>query len=308
MKWLINPFERIAGWQALLIGLVAMALTAVVGKINNVTFAGPLYVSVITTKVGFSAYFIAQAVNFLVLFFTMWLAGVLFSKTKPRVINIAGTLALSFSPMLLLTILCFLPITPASLYDIPHLIVFLIISVPFIIWIAVLMYNAYSVSCNLKGTRAILSFVGALAIAQIALQIIFFLLLSSLFTNIPIRNVSKSDSIETVVDIGSLTILQKTENVVKAFEGNNFDAITVYFDENMKKGLPSSSLRTLWIQLNMSLGKFERADIDNLRETPTDRGNFLDIPFLFERGTLNFRLSFNNDGIVNGLYFLNPES
>ena len=120
MKWLINPFERFAGWQALFIGVVAMALTAVVGKINNMAFAGPLYVYVGGATLSFSAAFAIQAVNYLMLFFTMWLSGVCFSKTKPRVIDIAGTMALAHAPMLLFTILCLLPITPSSPYDIPR--------------------------------------------------------------------------------------------------------------------------------------------------------------------------------------------
>jgi hypothetical protein len=42
MKFFINPFERIAGWQALFLGVVVMTLTAVVGKINLVAFDGVL--------------------------------------------------------------------------------------------------------------------------------------------------------------------------------------------------------------------------------------------------------------------------
>ena len=38
IRWLINPFERIAGWQALFIGIVVMVLAVIVGKINNFFF------------------------------------------------------------------------------------------------------------------------------------------------------------------------------------------------------------------------------------------------------------------------------
>jgi len=305
MKWLINPFERIAGWQALFIGVVAMALTAVVGKINNVAFAGPLYVYAGGATLSFLVAFAIQAVNYIVLFLAMWLAGICFSKTKPRTVDIAGTMALALAPMLLFTILCFLPITPASPFDVPRLIVLVIVFVPFLIWIVALMYNAYSVSCNLKGSKAIVSFVGALAVTQIASQLIFIFLLSSLFTNVPIKKaVSKSDSTETVVAIDSLTIRQKTENVVKAFEQGNFDAITVYFDETMKKGLPPSGLRMVWTQVNMTFGKFEKADWDNYSETRVDKHDMILVPFFFAKEKLNLRLFFNDDGEISGMQFL----
>ena len=133
MKWLYNPFERIAGWQALFIGLAAMALTAVVGKINNVAFDGVLDAHT-GARFSFTASFAMQAVNFISLFLTMWLAGVCFSKSKLRAIDVAGTMALARAPMLLLALICFLPIAPVGLYDFTRMVIFGVICIPFIIW------------------------------------------------------------------------------------------------------------------------------------------------------------------------------
>ena len=301
MKLLINPFERIAGWQALFIGIAAMALTAVIGKINLIAFDGVLDVHGGTTFT-FSTSFAMQAINLLILFLTMWLAGIFFSKTKPRAIDIAGTMALSFSPMLLLVIICFLPVVPASLYDIPRVIIFGIICVSFTIWMIALMYNAYTVSCHLKGSRAVVSFIGALLVAEIVSKVIIIFLLSSSFTNVPITEVSKSGSTESIVVADSLTIRQKTENVVKAFERGYIDAVTVYFDENMKKGLPPSGLRMAWTQVSTAYGKFEKADLDNLTETYGDTFDVIEVPFFFEKERLKLRLVFNKDGTIGGLF------
>ena len=79
VKLLINPFERIAGWKALFIGIAIMALTAVVGKINNVAFDGVLDVHAGATF-SFLVSFAMQGVNFLVLFLILWLAGVCFQN------------------------------------------------------------------------------------------------------------------------------------------------------------------------------------------------------------------------------------
>ena len=303
MKWLINPFERIAGWQALFIGIAVMALTAVIGKINQIAFDGVLDVHGGATF-SYLAAFAMQAINLFASFLTMWLAGVCFSKSKLRAIDVAGTMALSRTPMLLLTIICFLPVIPASLYDVSQMVIFGLIIFPFIIWMVALMYNAYSVSCHIKGGRAVISFIGALLVAEVISKFILFFLMSSLFANASTKNVFTSDSKENIVLVAtdSLTIRQKTENVVKAFEQGDFEAITVYFDETMKKGLTSSGLKMSWVQVNVLYGQFEKADWDNLKETNTEKYDVVVVPFIFPKEKLNLQLAFNKDGSIGGLY------
>jgi len=301
MKYFINPFERIAGWSALMIGIAVMALTAVVSKINGVAFDGTLYIRA-GMSFGFTASFAKQAVDFLVLFLAMWIAGVCFSKSRLRAVDVAGTMALTRAPMLLVVVICFLPVTPASPYDIPRIIIFGLICVPFVIWMVALMYNAYSVSCHLKGARAVISFIGALLVAETVSRVVFIFLLSGLFTNSPATCASAKDLTEnTVVVADTLTIRQKTEKVVNAFEKGDFDAITVYFDATMKKGLPPSGLKMAWLQTNMQFGKFESADVDNLKETSTEKFDIVEVPFYFQKEKLKLRLVFNKDGSIGGL-------
>jgi hypothetical protein len=40
--WLFDPFTYIAGWQALLTGLAAIVITALLGSVGNVHFDGVL--------------------------------------------------------------------------------------------------------------------------------------------------------------------------------------------------------------------------------------------------------------------------
>jgi len=302
-KFLINPFERIAGWQALFIGMVVMALTAVFGKINHIVFDGVLDVHF--GILDFSASFSMQAVNFLVLFLTMWLSGVCFSKSKLRAIDVAGTMALARTPMLALGLICFLPVVPQDIFDILRSVIFVVIVIPLTVWMVALMYNAYTVSCHLKGSRAVWSFVGALLVAEAVSKVVFIFLLNGLFANAPIFNPSVKNSAEnTIVVADSLTIHQKTENVVKAFEQGNFNSITVYFDETMKKKLPVNGLKMAWIQTNFTCGKFEKADLDGLQETRIDKYDVLEVPFFFAKEKRNLRLTFNEDGEISGLFFL----
>ena len=304
MKWLINPFERIAGWQALFIGIVVMALTAIIGKINGIAFDGVLYVRA-GMSFDFTVSFAKQAIDFLVLFLTMWIAGVCFSKSRLRAVDVAGTMALARIPMLLFLVICFLPIVPASLYDISRIIIFLLICIPFMIWMVALMYNAYSISCHLKGTRAVVSFIGALFVAEIVSRLVFYIfLMNGLFISSPATVASVTDSTKnTIIVADTLTILQKTENVVKAFEQGNFDAITVYFDATMKKAVPPSGLKMAWLQTTMTCGKFEKADLTALKETRIDQYNIIEVPLFFRRENRKLRLAYNSDGEISGLFF-----
>jgi len=299
----LNPFRKIAGWEALLVGVVIMALTAVIGKFNSVTFDGVLDVSP-GMVFDFSAAFAMQAVIFFTLFLTMWLSGICFSKSKLRAIDVAGTMALARSPMLLLAILFFLPITPESPYDIPRVIISVLICIPFVIWTIILMYNAYSVSCHLKGTKAVVSFIGALIVAEILSKLVLVCLSGTLFANVPITDTLKSifpKNTEIVAD-SSLTIRQKAENVVKSFECGDFNAITVYFDSTMKKALPPSGLKMAWLKTNMQYGKFVRADIENIKEKIDEEYDVVEVPFYFQKEKAKLRLVFTKDGSITGLF------
>ena len=303
IKFLINPFERIAGWQALTIGIAVMALTAVVGKINHVAFDGALDSHPGTFSLSIS--FIMQVVAFISIFLSMWLAGVLFSKAKLRAIDIAGTMALARAPMLLFAVVCFLPIAPASLYDIPNLIISNIINIPLLIWMVALMYNAYSVSCHLKGSRAVISFIGAVIVAEILSKLILYLLLGSMSPYTSTISISEITKIaNTVVVTDSLTIQQKTENVVKAFEQENLEAVPIYFDEQMKKGLPLSGLEVAWAQTKFTCGKFEKADMESMKESSIEKYDVIEVPFFFTKDKRNLRLVFNKDREISGLFFL----
>ena len=304
MKWLINPFERVAGWQALVIGLVVMSLTAIIGKINIVTFDGVLDVKSTTVTFSYSASFIVQLIIFLLLFLFMWLAGVCFSKSKIRALDIAGTMALARIPMLLFVIICFLPIIPESLVDFPRLIVFSIIGILFIIWMIALMYNAYSVSCHLKGQRAVLSFIGAVIVAELISKIIFFSLSGSLFANEPTKSSLNADTYESVVIIDSLTIQQKTENIARAFEHGDFDIIPLYFDKQMKKTLSPSKLKFGWMQASAQCGKFKNVDLENTKESVHENYDLVKVPFIFQKNVLILQIAFNKEGRISGLYFL----
>jgi len=102
----------------------------------------------------------------------------------------------------------------------------------------------------------------------------------------------------------SLTFRQKTENVVKAFERSDFDAIPVYFDATMKKELSPNLLKTAWMQTITTSGKFEKADFSNLTENRINNYDVIEVPLFFAKEKRKLRLAFNSYGEISGLFIL----
>ncbi len=304
-KWLINPFERIAGWQALLIGICILSLTAILGSINSIIFDGVIDAHVFDHY--FPLAFLAQAVDWVSLFLIMWLAGVCFSKSKIRAIDVAGTMALSRTPMLLLVILGFLPIAPQNISDISRIVIFSLVSIVLGIWMVALMYHAFSTSCHIKGARGIITFIGALLVAEIVSKCIFIFLLGNLFMGVNIandNNASVTNPTENTAVVDLSDIHQSAERIVAAFKQNDFDAVVAYFDDKMKEGLSANKLKLTWLQITMMQGAFESADLQNAKESHGEEYDVIDIPCAFKRSQMNLRLTFNKDGTIGGLFIL----
>jgi len=62
----------------------------------------------------------------------------------------------------------------ASIFVIAMIITFLMI-----IWMVVLMYKAYAVSCNVKGPKAIATFIASLILAETISKVLILALLSN---------------------------------------------------------------------------------------------------------------------------------
>ena len=58
-----------------------------------------------------------------------------------------------------------------------------------------------------------------------------------------------------------------------------------------------------WAQVNMQYGKFEKADMDNIKEASAEKYDIVEVPFLFQKEKLKLRLVFNKaDGSIGGLF------
>jgi hypothetical protein len=191
--WMFNPFMYIAGWQALFTGLTVILVTALIGSTGNVHFDG-----VLDTHIGRDAplwLFVAEGfIDWLSMVILLLAAGFTFRGTAFRIIDVFGTQALARWPMLLPAAAGILPANrrvteellkmaenPNQFPPLPPLdaVVFaatMIVILVTSVWMVALMYRAYAVSCNLKGAKAIVSFIVCLMIAEVISKITFFMI------------------------------------------------------------------------------------------------------------------------------------
>ena len=182
--WLFNPFLYVAGAKALLIGWAAILLAGFLSSLSKTHFDGVLDMH--TGVAAPSWIFLAEGfVAWVCLTGTLLVAGRIMSRTSFRTIDLAGTQALARWPAVLVGLIS-LPkgYQRFSTYLIEQLLkrgdkiefagadafVFAAVVLGMIVlfcWIVFLMYKSYSVSCNLRGAKAVLSFIGALIVAEI---------------------------------------------------------------------------------------------------------------------------------------------
>ena len=173
--WLFNPFLFVGGERILLIGLIIAAVHIPIGYFLNVRFDGAIDMHLVPTDVGL----LTPVIDVLIAWLSM--AGCMFAAAKifqspMRLIDIAGAvlvaripLLLSIGPVLLLepdfqSIEELLNLQGSELYQLAAL---SIISLLFLIWFFVLLFNAFKINSNLKGARLWIGFIGSAIIAEI---------------------------------------------------------------------------------------------------------------------------------------------
>ncbi len=195
-QWLFNPFKFVAGPKALFLGVVIILIVSLLGSFSNTHFDGVLDVHT-GLKAPTWLFFAENLINWVSMVLFLAISALIVSRSKWRFIDIAGTQALSRWPTLI-TALVMLPpairrfgeylmskagqstaavtINPA---DAAIFAIATIISLLMIIWMVALMYKAYATSCNVKGAKAIVTFIVSLILAEAVSK----LLVMALFSN-----------------------------------------------------------------------------------------------------------------------------
>lgn len=185
--WLFTPFRFIAGGKSLMIGFCIILLLSIIGYYSNVNFDGVIDIH-LGKVTPYSTHLIHLLSSWLILGVTLFIAALICSKSKFRIIDLAGTLAMSQAPLILAALWGFIPFIQINLGEIglvnqdglrlflkENIGVVLLNSLFFItitIWSLILKYNAYSVSANVKGLVGIVSFSISIIVSEL-LSILF---------------------------------------------------------------------------------------------------------------------------------------
>ncbi len=185
--WL-NPFQKIAGFKALIIGVLVLVVTSYVGIKAKLYYLGPLSVinASVLAKQTISHPFLfllyQNVVSWLVLAILFMVAAKILQKNKMRMIDFLGTVSLAMFPMLLVTLYTYLIrlFYPSILefdmskgYPIHFTANQYILTIPilaFIIWQSILCFFALQESSGLNGKKLWWGFLGSLIFASMIAQ------------------------------------------------------------------------------------------------------------------------------------------
>ena len=327
-KWvtlLFNPFYYIAGGGALGLGLLAVTLAALIGSCRTLHFDGVLDMHIGAAQ---PVWFLLLEglIDWLCLAGVVWVAGKIISGTAFRAIDVFGTQALARWPTLLMSVLALPPAFRRFSNDVleqlhqgnfnfstPDAIVFLAIGlcmIPILCWMIFLMYKAFSVSCNVKGGKAIGTFVGGLIVAEVLSKIFIVLLFHVSNPQTPLLPVAQPQaaSISTPAppangsSVSNPDVRELGRQFVALLSKEDFSTAESRFDTTMKTAMPESRLRAVWAELLGQTGSVQK----QLGTRMTTEGGYrcVYVTCQFERSTVDLKVVFDSDNRVAGLFYV----
>ena len=185
MKALFNPFRYIAGVKALVMGYLFIIASALMLYSGNLIQDS--YIHIGMAEASFLEVLGAQTIWWIVPAALLYLCGLLLSKSKIRIIDILGTTAfaqlillLMIAPMLLPVVMNNMLESVASLQtgavpdmaEFTPMIIYSIWSLIYLVLFYIWNYNAFAVSCNVSGWKAIAAFIAVQVVVTIVGTII----------------------------------------------------------------------------------------------------------------------------------------
>lgn len=193
LRWVFNPFHYVAGERALLAGVAILGVTAALCMVSGSHLDGVLDFH--TGVVGpWWVNCVEGPANWLILSVLLWAVGRLLSTSHVRAVDVFGTQALARFPYALLAMVFAVPpipnasnrvveamlkssmaaaqgirVSPIAGVGTVDFIVFvgaMALVFAMLVWMIVLMYRAFAVSCNLSGVMAVVTFIVLLAVAE----------------------------------------------------------------------------------------------------------------------------------------------
>jgi Yip1 domain len=188
----LNPFEFISETKALIIGLFLLIIANILNSSTLTHFNGLIdYHTNSDTSYSVTYHFIESAISLIVFSTALYISALIISKSKIRYIDVISMQALAKAPYFISALIPLfysidmpisyfdakknnLPLPNMSAPDWIALIFYVLIIILLLIWTVALMWNAYKMSCNVKGTKAIVSFIIAFVVADIIIKLTLY--------------------------------------------------------------------------------------------------------------------------------------
>ena len=179
-RWMFNPFVRIAGPRSLVFGLAGIVAAGLAAAGAGIRFDGLLDVHA-GNEVALWMPVVEGLVNWAVFTLLLMVVALLFSKSAVRLIDVAGTQAMARMPLCLVAAICNLPLIQDAFDGVAAvllggeldgttltgLVAVILVTLAGVVWMVALMWKAFSISCNMRGGRAIALFILAVLIGEV---------------------------------------------------------------------------------------------------------------------------------------------
>ena len=179
-RWMFNPFVRIAGPRSLVFGLAGIVAAGLAAAGAGIRFDGLLDVHA-GNEVALWMPVVEGLVNWAVFTLLLMVVALLFSKSAVRLIDVAGTQAMARMPLFLVAAICNLPLIQDAFDGVAAvllggeldgttltgLVAVILVTLAGVVWMVALMWKAFSISCNMRGGRAIALFILAVLIGEV---------------------------------------------------------------------------------------------------------------------------------------------
>ncbi len=191
-SYLFTPFRYIAGTKSLIIGVIILLLLSVLGYWSHTFFDGALdaHYGCLTSPSLYRVHLLCILLSWISVTVVLYIAARIFSSSSVRLVDMAGTLAMAKWPMIFIALWGFVPsahlcLEGINFMDTKTILVLVqenlfgmlltaLVAIVFAVWFVVLMYNAFSVSANLKGSRGVIIFIVGLVISEIISKILIY--------------------------------------------------------------------------------------------------------------------------------------
>lgn len=168
-------------------------------------------------------------------------------------------------------------------------------------WMVALMYRSFSISCNVKGGKAIGTFIGGLVVAEVLSQLCIWPLVTH--AGAPVSNTAalsgQSVGVESSID-NELTA--SATRFVDLLMEQDFAAAVAQFDSAMKAALPQAKLQEHWRALLKDSGAFK----EQLGTRTESRGGYriVFVTCKFERAIVDMKVVFNAQRQITGFFYV----